>query len=231
MRSCPFKCVRAGGAGAAAALPELDALAVSVVVIKAISLLRQPLLHDAARAELLLAATGRFAEAVRLSLLRDILQQLPGGTAGVVKVRLATCFRVSTPCRRVPARCYARTLLPPLWPLPHPYRSCAATAAADVACCSLQGLLRYLARLAKSADSCSAEGLAAILGPVLLEPQSCLLPVDADTLTAAAVWVMQTLIRCGTLVWGWGARHGPLSLEQALRRTGEQLPPPGELLC
>lgn len=61
--------------------------------------------------------------------------------------------------------------------------------------CPLQDLLCYLARLARHSHSCSAEGLAGVLGPVLLDPESASLPVDADSLTLAAIWVVQTLIR------------------------------------
>ncbi|KAL4437056.1 hypothetical protein ABPG75_004195 [Micractinium tetrahymenae] len=58
----------------------------------------------------------------------------------------------------------------------------------------LQDLLCYLACLAKYSERSSAEGLADVLGPVLLDPESCTLPVDADTLTGAAIWVVETLI-------------------------------------
>lgn len=61
---------------------------------------------------------------------------------------------------------------------------------------ALQDLLCYLACLAKYSERSTAEGLADVLGPVLLDPESCTLPVDADTLTAAAIWVVETLIRC-----------------------------------
>lgn len=64
--------------------------------------------------------------------------------------------------------------------------------------CSLQDLICYLARLARYADSCSAEGLAGVLGPVLLDPETVTLAVDADSLTLAAIWVVQTLLRCGS---------------------------------
>lgn len=61
----------------------------------------------------------------------------------------------------------------------------------------VQDLLCYLARLSRYAHSCSAEGLAGVLGPVLLDPESATLPVDADSLTMAAIWVVQALIRWG----------------------------------
>lgn len=77
----------------------------------------------------------------------------------------------------------AHSSLPPaLDPLPPP---------------SPQSLLRYLARLARYCDGCTAEGLASVLGPLLLEPESYGggLPVDADSLTGAAIWVVHALIR------------------------------------
>ncbi len=96
-----------------------------------------------------------------------------------------------------------------------------------------QDLLCYLACLAKYSERSSAEGLADVLGPVLLDPESCTLPVDADTLTGAAIWVVETLIRwarcllgvaCRVMhvVWasGW-AGAARLDLAKLGRRDGE----------
>ncbi len=54
----------------------------------------------------------------------------------------------------------------------------------------------YLARLARHAGSCSAEGLAGVLGPVLLTPEQYrgTLPVTPPELTQAAIWVVGNLI-------------------------------------
>lgn len=54
----------------------------------------------------------------------------------------------------------------------------------------------YLARLDRHAGSCSAEGLAGVLGPVLLVPEQYLgmLAVTPPQLTDAAIWVVQALI-------------------------------------
>lgn len=79
-------------------------------------------------------------------------------------------------------KCKSATWQPPARPSPAPP----------------QHLLCYLARLARHAESCTPLGLAGVLGPVLLEPEQYRgsLPVDAATLTAAAIWVVQTLIEC-----------------------------------
>lgn len=73
-------------------------------------------------------------------------------------------------------------------------------AACKQLCCPsaalLQRLVMYLARLDRHAGSCSAEGLAGVLGPVLLVPEQYLgmLAVTPPQLTGAAIWVVQALI-------------------------------------
>lgn len=61
--------------------------------------------------------------------------------------------------------------------------------------CFLQELVCYLARLARHSKGCSEEGLAGVMGPVLLAPENLNLPLDAGSLTGAAIWVVQTLVR------------------------------------
>ncbi|EFN59313.1 hypothetical protein CHLNCDRAFT_137684 [Chlorella variabilis] len=143
---------------------KLDPLAVSVVVIKSLSMLHVPLLGAAARAELFNAAIGDFAGEVRISIISDVLHRLPPNQGRLLK-----------------------------------------------------DLLCYLARLSRYAHSCSAEGLAGVLGPVLLDPESATLPVDADSLTMAAIWVVQALISHYEELYGEA-----LPLEEAVQRSKQE---------
>lgn len=65
---------------------KLDPLAVSVVVIKSLSMLHVPLLGAAARAELFNAAIGDFAGEVRISIISDVLHRLPPNQGRLLKV-------------------------------------------------------------------------------------------------------------------------------------------------
>lgn len=53
-------------------------------------------------------------------------------------------------------------------------------------------------RLARHAGSCTPEGLALVMGPVLLEPQAYTRAAvyDPDDVNAAAVDVLRTLLKC-----------------------------------
>ncbi|PSC67234.1 formin 6 [Micractinium conductrix] len=130
----------------AAALPRLDPLSVSIVVIKSLAMLRPPLLDTRARTELLHAALDDYTEAVRYSIVSHVLHRVWEGT-----------------------------------PAQHGM---------------LKHLFRYLARLVEfSGGACTAEGLSGLLGPVLIDPETCVAVAgDPDTLTQAAAWVVQVLI-------------------------------------
>ena len=58
----------------------------SVVIIKSLSTLRQPLLPDAARTELLNAVLGPYNDDVRRSLASEVLHHLPHARGQALKV-------------------------------------------------------------------------------------------------------------------------------------------------
>lgn len=180
----------------AAALPRLDPLSVSIVVIKSLAMLRPPLLDTRARTELLHAALDDYTEAVRYSIVSHVLHRVWEGTPaqhGMLKVRQGGWVAGSAFVghgTKPGAESHRLGKAPPR-------PSLFLTAPPSAFSPSFQHLFRYLARLVEfSGGACTAEGLSGLLGPVLIDPETCVAVAgDPDTLTQAAAWVVQVLIR------------------------------------